>query len=115
MFAEINPGIVIGGTAAAISVFAALAALYLWAVNRTRRKLGPNLDPQTRIVAPWLVPLLPLTFIILCLGLIKALWQAFEQRSWPEASTVVFTAWPAFCILLLWLKIRKSNVSTNCP
>ena len=115
MFAEINPGIVIGGTAAAISVFAALAAIYLWAVNRTRRKLGPNLDPQTRIVAPWLVPLLPLTLIILCLGLIKALWQAYEGKSWPDATLVFFTAWPAFLIFNIWQRIRKSNAPTNHP
>ena len=113
MFTDINPGIVIGGAAAAISVFAALAAVYLWAVNRTRRKLGPNLDPQTRAVAPWLVPLLLPTLVILCLGLIKALWQAYEQRSWPEASTIVFTAWPAFCVLMLWLKIRRTRPGTR--
>jgi hypothetical protein len=110
MFGDLNPGIVIGGAAAVISVFAALTALYLWAVNRARQKVGPTIDPQTRAVAPWLVPLLLPTLIVLCLGLIKALWQAYDQRSWPEASTIVFTAWPAFCILALWLKIRKSNV-----
>jgi hypothetical protein len=107
MFGDFNLGILIGGAAAAISVFAALAALYLWAVHRTRQKLDPTLDPQTRVVAPWLVPLLIPTFIILCLGLIKALWQAYEQKSWPEASTIVFTAWPAFCVFILWQKIRK--------
>ncbi len=84
-------------------------------VNRTRRKLDPNLDPQTRVVAPWLVPLLLPTLVILCMGLIKALWQAYEGKSWPDATLVVFTAWPAFFILTLWLKIRKSNVATNHP
>ena len=116
MIADINPGIVIGGAAAAISVFAALTALYLWAVNRARQKLGRDLDPQTRAVAPWLAPLTPLllpTFVILCLGMVAALAKAYEEKSWPEASKIVFTAWPAFLILMLWLKIRKSNVSQN--
>jgi len=113
MFADINPGIVIGGTAAVISILAALAAIYLWSVNRTRQKLGPTLDPQTRTVAPWLAPLLLPTLVILCLGLIKALWKAYEEKSWPEASTIIFTAWPAFCVLNIWLKIRKSNVPAN--
>jgi hypothetical protein len=107
MFGDTNLGIWIGGIAAAISVFAALAALYLWAVNRAKQKLDPTVDPQTRLVAPWLVPLLIPTFIILCLGLIKALVQAYEEKSWPAASTIVFTAWPAFAVLTLWLKVRK--------
>jgi hypothetical protein len=58
--------------------------------------------------------LLP-TIVILCLGLIKALWQAYEEGSWPEASTIIFTAWPAFAVFHLWLKIRKSNVPANHP
>jgi hypothetical protein len=68
MFGDLNPGILIGGAAAAISVLAALAAVYLWSVNRTRQKLDPTLDPQTRVVAPWLVPLLLPTLVILCLA-----------------------------------------------
>jgi hypothetical protein len=37
----------LGGAAAVISVFAALAALYLWAVNRAKERLDPSLDPQS--------------------------------------------------------------------
>jgi hypothetical protein len=118
MFEDLNPGIVIGGAAAAISVFAALAALYLWAVNRARQKFDPTADPQARAVLPWLAPLAPLllpTFVILCLGMVAALAKAYEEKSWPEASKIVFTAWPAFLILTLWLKIRKINVRANQP
>jgi len=118
IFTDLNPGIVIGGAAAAISVFAALAALYLWAVNRARQKHDKTTEPQDRAVIPWLpwlTPLLLPTFVVLCLGLVATLWQAYEERSWAEASKVVFTAWAAFCILILWLKIRKSNVPTNRP
>lgn len=118
MISNLNPGIVIGGAAAAISVFAALAALYLWAVNRARQKFDKTVDIEGRAVIlrlPWLTPLLLPTFVVLCLGLVATLWQAYEERSWAEASKVVFTAWAAFCILILWLKIRKSNVPTNRP
>jgi hypothetical protein len=114
MIANVNPGILIGGAAATISIFAALAAVYLWAVNRTRQKLDPTLDPQIRAVAPWLTPLLLPTLLILCLGLIKALWQVFEGQ-WPDATLFFFTAWPAYLIFNIWLKIRKSNVTANHP
>jgi hypothetical protein len=115
MIANVNPGILIGGAAATISIIAALGALYLWAVNRARQRLDPAVDPQTRAVAPWLVPLLLPTLVVLCLGLIKALWQAYEQKSWPEVSLIVFTAWPAFYIFALRQKIRKINASSNSP
>jgi len=114
MLGNLNPGIWIGGAAAAISVFAALAALYLWAVNRAKRKFDKLEDAQTRAVVPWLAPLLLPTFAVLCLGLIAGLSKAYEEKSWPEA-TVVPMAWAAFMILAFWIKIRKNNVSPNHP
>jgi cbb3-type cytochrome oxidase subunit 1 len=114
MLGNLNPGIWIGGAAAVISVFAALAALYLWAVNRARQKLDNTVEPQARAVIPWLSPLLLPTFVILCLGLIAGLSKAYEEKSWPEA-TIVPMAWAAFMILMFWLKIRKNNVSPNHP
>jgi hypothetical protein len=113
MFAEINPGIVIGGAAAAISVLAALAALYLWAENRARQKRDPAVESQARGVIPWLAPLLLPTFVIMCLGSIAGLFKAYEERSWPEALNTVVTLWAAFMIFAFWLKIRKSNVINN--
>ncbi|MEX2308096.1 MAG: hypothetical protein WD738_10915 [Pirellulales bacterium] len=104
-----NPGILIGGAAAVLSVLAALAALYLWAVNRARQRLNKTATPQERAVIPWLRPLLLPTLIILCLGLIANLAKAYEEKSWPEASNMIITAWAAFMILVFWLKIRKQT------
>jgi len=103
---DLNLGIVIGATALGISVFAALTALYLWAVKRAKRKFDNLEDAQARLVLPWLSPLLLLTLVILCLGLIAGLSKAYAQQSWPEASfaPLVFAT---FMILVFWLKIRK--------
>ena len=108
MIANLSNGIWIGFAAAVIGVFASIGALYLWAVSRTREKLDETVDPQSRAVIPWLAPLLLPAFVILCLGLVKALWKAYDEKSWPEASTVVFTAWP-FMILYFWLKKHKKT------
>lgn len=103
---DVNPGIVIGAVALAISVFAALVALYLWAVKRAKRKFDKVEDAQARLVLPWLSPLLLPTLAILCLGLIAALAKAYNQRSWPEASFVPLV-FATFMIFVFWLKLRK--------
>jgi hypothetical protein len=105
---DFNPGILIGGAAAALSVFSALAALYLWAVTRARQRLNSTAAPQERAVIPWLSPLLLPTLVILCLGIVAGLSKAFEEKSWPEP-TLVPMAWAAFMILMFWLKLRKKN------
>jgi cbb3-type cytochrome oxidase subunit 1 len=105
---DFNLGILIGGAAATISVFAALAALYLWAVNRSRQKLDKDADSQAFAVIPWLSPLLLPTLAILCLGIVAGVSKAFEEKSWPEP-TLVPLSWAAFMILMFWLKIRKKT------
>jgi hypothetical protein len=104
---EFNPGILIGGAAAVLSVFAALAALYLWAVNRAKQQFNNTTDLSARGVVPWLSPLLLPTLAILGLGLVAHLWHAYEKKSWPEASNMIITAWAAFMILMFWLKLRR--------
>jgi len=103
---DLNPGIVLGAAALVISVFAAVTALYLWAVKRAKRKFDKLEDVQARLVLPWLSPLLLPTLIILCLGLIAGLSKAYAQQSWPEASfaPLVFAT---FMILVFWLKIHN--------
>ena len=49
---DFNPGMLFGAAAAVISVLAAMAALYLWSVNRARQKLDKTADPATRAVIP---------------------------------------------------------------
>lgn len=105
---DFNPGIWIGAAAAVISVFAVLAALYLWAVNRARQRLNKTATPQERAVIPWLRPLLLPTLVILGLGLAANLAKAYEKRSWPEP-TLVPMLWAAFMILMFWLKLRKKT------
>ena len=105
---DFNIGILLGGAAAVLSVFAALAALYLWAVNRARQRLNNTATPQERAVIPWLRPLLLPTLIILCLGLVANFAKAYEKKSWPEP-TFVPMAWGTFMILMFWLKIRKKT------
>ncbi len=111
MIGNVNLGIWIGAAAAGLSILAALAALYLWAVNRARQKFNKLDDPQARAVLPWLSPLLLPTLVILGLGLIAHLVKAYEERSWPEASHIVITAWAAIMIFMFWLKIRKETRS----
>jgi hypothetical protein len=101
-----NPGILIGGAVAAVGVFAALAALYLWAVNRARQRLSETATPQERAVIPWLQPLLLPSLLILCLlclGLIAHLAKAYQQKTWPDASFIIITV----IVLLFWLKLRR--------
>ncbi len=105
---EFNPGILIGGSAALLSVFAALVALYLWAVNRARQRLDQTATPQERAVVPWLRPLLLPTLIILGLGIVAELCQAFEEERWPEPTLVVML-WGALMILMFWLNVRKKT------
>jgi cell division protein FtsX len=105
---DFNPGILIGGAAAVLSVFAALAALYLWGVNRARQRLDKTATPQERAVIPWLRPLLLPTLFILCLGLIAGLSKAYEEKRWPEA-TLVPMAWATIMILMFWLKLSKKT------
>jgi hypothetical protein len=105
---DFNPGILIGSIAVILSLFAALAALYLWAVNRARQRLNQTATPQERAVLPWLRPLLLPTLVILCLGLIAGLSKAYEEKRWPEA-TLVPLAWAAFMTLMFWLKLRKKT------
>jgi cbb3-type cytochrome oxidase subunit 1 len=105
---EFNPGILVGSIAVILSLFAALAALYLWAVNRARQRLNQTATLQERAVIPWLRPLLLPTLVILCLGLIAGLSKAYEEKRWPEA-TLVPLAWGAFMILMFWLKLRKKT------
>src|SRR5688572_18234043 len=95
-----------GAAALVISVFAALVALYLWAVKRAKRKFDKDEDAQARAVLPWLSPLLLPTLLILGLGLIAGLSKAYARQSWPEASfaPLVFAT---FMILVFWLKIHK--------
>jgi hypothetical protein len=106
---DFNVGIWLGGAAVVISVLAAIAALYLWAVNRARQKLDKAADPQARSVIPWLSPLLLPTLVILGLGFVANLAKAYEERSWPEASNMIISAWAMFMIAMFWLKIRKQT------
>jgi H+/Cl- antiporter ClcA len=106
---EFNPGILVGSIAAILSLLAALAALYLWAVNRASQRLNQTATPQERAVIPWLRPLLLPTLFILCLGMVAQLSKAFEEKSWPEASRTIITGWAAFMILMFWLKLRKKT------
>jgi hypothetical protein len=102
---EFNPGILIGGAFAFVSLFAALAALYLWAVNRARQRLDKAATPQERAVIPWLSPLVLTVLVILCLGSVAALWHAYEERRWPGPAL-----WVALMVLPFWLKIRKKTI-----
>jgi hypothetical protein len=104
---ELNPGILVGSIAAILSLLAALAALYLWAVNRAGQRLNSAATPQERAVIPWVRPLLLPTLVILCLGLVANFAKAYEQKSWSEASHMIITAWAAFMILMFWLRLRK--------
>jgi hypothetical protein len=106
---DFNPGILIGGAAAALSVFAALAALYLWTVNRARQRLSTTATPQERAVVPWLQPLLLPVLLTLCLGLIANLANAYQQKTWPDATFIVITC----MILLFWLRLRKKIKLVN--
>jgi hypothetical protein len=109
---EFNPGILIGGAAALLSLLAALAALYLWAVGRARQRLNQTVTPQERTVLPWLRPLLLPTLVILCLGLIAGLSKAYEEKRWPEA-TLVPLAWAAFMTFMFWMKLRKKRTTSH--
>ena len=100
---DFNPGILIGGAAAVVSVFAALAALYLWAVKRAREHLTETATPQECAIFPWLSPLILPMLVIVCLGLVAHLWQAYEEKPWPKASYIFITA----MLLMFWLKLRK--------
>jgi hypothetical protein len=104
---EFNPGILIGGAFAAIGVFAALAALYLWAVQRAKARLDPSLDPPSRLVLPWLSPLLLLLLSMYCLGIAAVLWKAYENRSWPEGPKLMLMSFAAFMLFVFWRKLRK--------
>jgi len=105
---EFNLGILIGSIAAGLSILAALAALYLWAVNRARPKFDKMDDAQSRAVLPWLSPLVLPTLIIICLGIVANLAKAYEEKRWPEP-TLVAMLWGAFMILMFWLKLRKKT------
>jgi cytochrome bd-type quinol oxidase subunit 2 len=105
---DFNPGMLLGAAATVISVLAALAALYLWAVNRARKRLNKTATPQERAVIPWLSPLL-LPTLVLCLGLVANFAKAYKEKSWPEASNMIITSCSAFMILIFWLKIRKQT------
>ena len=105
---DFNPGILIGGAAAAIAIFAALAALYLRAVNRARQRLDPMATPQERAVLPWLRPLVLPVLVTLCLGIVAELWHAYEERRWPGPAL-----WVAAMILPFWLKIRKKTKAAH--
>jgi hypothetical protein len=102
---EFNLGILLGMAAAVLSVLAALAALYLWAVKIAKTKFAKVENAQSRLVLPWLSPLLLPTLIILCLGLIAGLSKAYKERTWPEASLAVMIC-AAFMIFVFWLKVR---------
>jgi hypothetical protein len=106
---DFNPGILIGGAAAALSILAALAAFYLWAVNRARRRLSDAATPQECAVIPWLSPLVLLVLVILCLGLVANLAKAYEKRSWPEASTTIIIV----MVLMFWLRLHKKIRATH--
>jgi cytochrome bd-type quinol oxidase subunit 2 len=97
---DFNSGILIGGTVAALSVFAALAALYLWAVNKGRIKPG---------LLPWVSPLVLPLLVIYCLAIVAVLYKAYEQEqwSWSEAPKIMFMSFVAFMIFVFWLKLRK--------
>lgn len=110
---DFNPAILIGGAAVVISVLAAIAALYLWAVNKAKQKLDKATDSQAHAVIPWLRPLLLPTLVILGLGFVANLAKAYEERSWPEASSMIISAWAMFMILMFWLKVRKQSTSEN--
>lgn len=98
---DMNPGIVIGAAAAAVGVFSALAALYLWAVKRGRHKFENAPSPQERAVLPWLAPLTLPILVILCLAVVSGILHAFEEQSWERVSKVVVM----FMILIFWLRI----------
>src|SRR5687768_15595149 len=106
---DFNPGILIGGAAAALAIFAALAALYLWSVNRARQRLDPTATPQERAVVPWLSPLVLPVLVTLCLGLVAHLAKAYEEGTWPQASYIFINV----MILLFWLKIRKKTKAVH--
>jgi hypothetical protein len=95
---EFNSGILIGGTLVVLSVLAALAALYLWAVNKGRIKPG---------LLPWVSPLVLPMLVIYCLAIVAVLYKAYEQRSWSEAPKIMFMSFVAFMIFVFWLKLRK--------
>jgi hypothetical protein len=101
---EFNPGILIGGAAAALGILAALAALYLRAVGRARQRLDQAATPQERAVVPWLSPLVLPVLVTLCLGIVADLWHVYEERRWPGPAL-----WVALIILPFWLKIRKKT------
>jgi hypothetical protein len=103
---EFNPGIVIGSSLVILSVLAALAALYLWAVNRAK-KLDPSFDPQSRFILPWLRPLVLSMLILYCLGIVAVLYKAYESRSWPEAPKLMLMSFVAFMTFVFWSKLRK--------
>jgi hypothetical protein len=103
---QFNLGILLGMAAAVISVLATLAALYLWAVKRAKTKFDKLENAQSRLVLPWLSPLLLPTLIIVCLGLIAGQSKAYEKRSWPDPSLAVMIG-AAFMILVFWLKLHK--------
>jgi hypothetical protein len=106
---DFNPGILIGGAVAALSIFAAIGALYLWAVNRARQRLGESATPQERAVVPWLQPLLIPVLLTLCLYLIANLAKAYQQKTWPDGPIIFVT-----CMLLLfWLRLRKKIKLVN--
>ena len=106
VISDMNLGIVLGSAAAVLSIFSAMAALYLWAVKSGRHKFD-SVDPQSRTILPWLAPLLLPTFIILCLGIVAGLFHGYEERSWQKASQVVLLAWVSFMILMFWLRMHK--------
>jgi hypothetical protein len=103
---EFNPGILIGGTLVVLSVLAALAALYLWAVKR-------GLDPQSRYILPWLGPLVLTMLILNCLGIVAVLSKAYQQRSWPEAPKLMLMSFAAFMMFVFWSKLRKKSRSAQ--
>jgi hypothetical protein len=108
---DFNPGIVIGGAIAALSVLAALTALYLWAVNRARQRLSTTATPQERAVVPWLQPLVLPVLLTLCLYLIAKLAKAYEQKTWPDGPIIFITC----MILLFWLRLRKKIKLVSKP
>jgi hypothetical protein len=101
---EFNLGILLGGAAATVGILAALAALYLRAVNRARQRLSETATPQERAVVPWLQPLVLPVLLTLCLGLFANLAKAYQQKTWPDAPFIIIT----FMLLLFWLKLRKN-------
>jgi hypothetical protein len=101
---DFNPGILLGGAAMLVSILAALAALYLRAVNRTRQRLNNTATPQERAVLPWLTPLLLPVLITICLGIVAELCQAIAEKRWPKPTLAVM-----LMTLVFWLRIRKGT------